>query len=297
MAMGKRARREAIEFYAFISPWLFGFIFFTLGPILYSLYLSFTKWEILTPPQFVGIANYLKAFTDDPRFWVTLKNTVYYTFVAIPFGMVFSIVLAMLMSRMVRGISIFRMLIYLPAVSSGVAATILWIMLISNKGLINQALGLIGIHGPSWLYDVRWTMPSLIMMNLWSGVGGGMVIYLAGLQGIPGHLLEAATIDGARWFQKTRYITLPLLTPVIFLNLIMSIIGSFQIFTQSFFLQGAMPPPIRDSVLTYSLYIYQNAFEFFKMGYASALSWILFLIVFILTITQFKVSNRWVYYD
>jgi multiple sugar transport system permease protein len=289
------ARREAINAYLLISPWLIGFVIFTLGPMVASLIFSFTNYSIAKPPmKFIGLVNYAQILFQDYRFWKSLRITLTYAVFAIPLGLVFGLLLALLLNSKVPGISVWRTVYYTPSVVSGVAVAILWVYLFNPQyGIINWALSLVNIKGPGWLNSPQWALPALIIMSLW-GVGGGMIIYLAGLQGIPTALYEAAEVDGASTVQKFFNITLPMITPVLFYNLIIGIIFTFQIFTQVYVMTGGGPV---ESTLFYNLYLYNNAFRYQEMGYASALAWILFLIVLVLTMLVFKSSAMWVYYE
>ncbi len=287
-------RRESLWGYFFISPWVIGFIIFTAGPMLASLVLSLTHYDIASSPIFVGFDNYVKLFTGDPKFWHALRVTMTYAFIAIPLNLIFGFLVAYLLNLRVPGVAFWRTIYYLPSVMPGVATALLWGLLFNPRiGVINWLLSLVGIKGPGWLASPQWALPALILMSLW-GVGGGMIIYLAGLQGIPTSLYEAAQIDGAnRWQQLTR-ITLPLMSPVIFYNLVTGIIGTFQYFTDAYVLTGGGPV---DATLFYNLYLYKQAFTYRNMGYASALAWVLFVIVLVFTLLVFKSSDLWVYYE
>lgn len=290
----KLLRREAIYGYLFASPWILGFLLFVIGPILVSLILSFCNYEILTPAQWVGWSNYKRLLNDDPIFWKSLWNTVYYTCFGVPLGMVSALGFALLLNQKIRSIALFRTIYYLPSVVAGVAVFILWMWLFNPQtGLLNAFLGLFGIKGPSWIYDPVWSKPSLILMGLWT-VGGGTLIYLAGLQGIPEQYYEAAQIDGAGNWKQFIHVTLPMLSPTIFFNLIMGVIGSFQVFTQAYVMTAGGPV---DSTRFYVFYLFQLAFQYFYMGYASAMAWLMFLLILILTLIQFKFASRWVYYE
>ncbi len=290
----KMSTHEAIWGYVFLAPWILGMIFFVGGPIIASLVLAFCRWDLITPPEFVGLDNFIKIM-GDPKFWKSLYNTFYYTIFAVPIGIVGSVIVALLMNQKWKSVRLLRTIYYLPSVTAGVASAIIWMWLFNpDFGLINYFLGKFGVKGPLWLASEEWSKPALIIMSLW-GVGGNMIIYLAGLQGIPRQLYEAAEIDGANIFQKFWNITLPMLSPVIFFNLIMSVVWSFQIFTQVYVMTQGQGGPA-DSTLVLVLYIYQKAFKFHQMGYASALAWILFIIILIATLLQFKFS-KWVYYE
>ncbi len=286
-------KREAIEGYLFVAPLLVGLIVFTAGPMLASLAISFCKYDIFSAPEFIGLGNYRELFRD-PLFWQSLKVTAIYSFVSVPLGLTLGLAVAILMNQKIRGIAIFRTIYYLPAVVSGVAVALLWIWIFDpSYGLGNVVLRAFGLPPIAWLSDTRTALLSLILMSLW-GVGGGMVIYLAGLQSVPQHLYEAASLDGANVMQKFRHVTIPMLTPVIFYNLIMGIIGSFQVFTQAFVMTNGGPV---NSTLFYVLYLFRQAFNYFHMGYASAMAWVLFVIILVLTMLVFKSSAMWVYYE
>jgi len=267
-------RREALLFYLFISPWLAGLLIFVAGPMLASLYLSLTRWDLLSPSRFIGLANYQEMLTGDPLFWHSLRVTTIYTLAYVPLDLVGGLACALLVNQKVRGIGLFRTVFYLPSVIAGVGYVVLWMWLLNPQaGLVNALLHHVGIQGPRWLQDPRWALPAMIGMSLW-GVGRSMVIFLAGLQDIPSHLYEAAAIDGAgRWPSFWR-ITLPLLTPAILFNLILGVINTFQTFTNAFIATDGGP---LDATLFFVLYIYRKAFQHFAMGYASSLAWVLFL--------------------
>lgn len=298
--MTSAERKEAISAFLFISPFVLSMIFVIGGPILAALFLSFCKWDILTPIQFVGIDNYKEMFLQDPRFWHSLYNTAYFTLLSVPIGMVLSIAVAILMNQKVKGISVYRTLFYLPSVvGTGVAVAVLWKWIFNaDSGLLNYVISLLtGIpmtECPKWLASEVWSKPALVIMSFW-GVGGGMIIYLAGLQGIPVTLYEASEIDGASRWQQLWHVTLPGLSPVIFFQLIISIVNSFQIFNQVYVMTDGLGGPA-DSTLVMVLYIYQKAFKYYQMGYASALSLVLFLVIMAVTWMQQKYS-KWVYYE
>lgn len=288
-----QSRKEAIDCYVFMSPAILGLIFFTLGSIVASAYISFTEYDILGSPEWTGLRNYMELI-GDPFFWHSLKVTVIYSVVSVPLGLVVSLALAMLLNQSLKGIYLFRTIYYLPAVISGVAVALLWKWIFNpDFGLMNWFLNLLGIEGPKWLYDEAWALPALIVMSLW-GVGSGMLIYLAGLQGIPSELYEAAEIDGAGRWRKFANVTVPMLSPVIFFNLVMGIIGSLQIFTEGYVMTAGGP---NNATLFSVLYLYRNAFDYLQMGYASAIAWVLFLIIMLLTLIVFKSSPLWVFYE
>jgi multiple sugar transport system permease protein len=281
----------------FISPALFGLMVFTLWPILQSLYYSFTDYNILQPPYWVGLDNY-QDLLKDRVFGIALSNTLIMVVIGLPIHLVFDILMALLLNTKVRGLAIYRTIFYIPSITPIVASAIVWLWLFNGQyGILNVILRWFGLAPIGWLTDPNWTKPSLIFMGLWFG-GNTILVYLAGLQDVPAELLEAAELDGANAIQKTRKITLPMITPVIFYTMIINIIGYFQYFAEAWVLtanrEGAAGGPA-NSILFYSMYLYQTAFQQFKMGYASAMAWILFLIVLVATIILFRTSN-WVYY-
>ena len=278
---------------AFISPWLIGFLCFTIGPFVSSVYLSFNSYDLIRAPKWVGTANYSTLLHDDPLFWSSLWITVKYAMVSVPLGIVAGVALALLLNLKVKGQTIFRTVFYLPSIVPAVANAVVFSWILNPEiGLVNGILRLFGVEGPAWLTDTKWALWSLIFMSVW-GVGGSMVIYLAGLQDIPVHLYEAATLDGASAYQRLRKVTLPLLTPVIFFNLIMGIIGSFQYFTEAFVMTKGGP---EGSTSFYALYLFQRAWQYLDMGYACAMAWIVFIIVMILTGIVFRSQKRWVHF-
>ncbi|NMB11476.1 MAG: sugar ABC transporter permease [Firmicutes bacterium] len=292
--LSRLRKKEAIEFYLFISPWIIGFLLFLGGPIVASAVLSFTDWNLLNPPSWVGVDNYLTIFTDDDMFWQSLKVTAIYTGASVPLGLMLSLLLALLLNTEVRGVRLFRTIYYLPSVMSGVAVALLWSWLFNpDFGLVNHLLGLFGIPGPTWLASETWALPAMIIMSLW-GAGQSMLIFLAGLQGIPQQLYEAAEIDGASGWSRFVHVTLPMLSPVILFNLIMGIIGSFQVFTQGYIMTNGGP---NNATLFYVLNLYNQAFRNLRMGYASALAWILFFIILGLTLLVIRESRERVYYE
>jgi multiple sugar transport system permease protein len=287
------ARREALAFYGFISPWIIGFICFTGGPIIASLYFSLTNYTLLSSPHYIGLGNYTALF-NDPLFSTSLYNTFYYTVFFVPLGIIFSFMLALLLNQKVGGLAAYRTVYYLPSIVPAVANSILWIWLLNPQwGLINTVLRMVGIEGPGWLTSEVWSKPAIILMSLW-GVGSWVIIFLAGLQGVPEQYYEAAEVDGATTLARFFHITLPLMTPTIFFTLITGIIGALQVFTQAYIMTNGGPV---NSTLFYSLYLFRNAFNYLKMGYAAAMAWILFVIILILTIIQFRLAQRWVFYE
>jgi multiple sugar transport system permease protein len=284
---------ETRDAYLFILPWLIGFLAFTAGPMLASLYISFTRWEIVTSAQWVGFEQYIRLFQDD-RFYLSLYNTAYYVFIGVPLHLFLALLAALGMNLNLAGIRILRTLYYVPSITPVVANSILWLWIFHPQwGLANALLQSLGFEGLYWLQDPKLAKPAFIIMSFWS-IGGQMVILLAALQGISPTYYEAAKIDGAGTFRQFWHITLPLLTPALFFNLILAIIGAFQVFAQAFIMTQGGPSY---STLFYVLYLYRMAFENFRMGYASALAWILFVIILIFTLLQFRISNFWVFYE
>jgi multiple sugar transport system permease protein len=286
-------RKEAMMGFLFISPWIIGFLLFTLGPFFTSFYLGFTTYSILQPGRWIGFDNYVRAFTVEPLFWKSLWNTAYYVLASVPLRIVLAFLLALLLNSKVRGLTMWRTLFYVPSITPIVATTVLWMYLLNPRfGLINYGLSMIGIDAVPWLTSPVWSKPALVLMSVW-WVGGTMVIFLAGLQTIPGHLYEAAELDGASGWQRLLNITIPMVTPTIYFNLLINVINAFQVFVQAFIMTGGGP---LNSTKFYMLYLYDNAFSFFKMGYASALAWVLFVIILLLTVLMVKTSDRWVFY-
>lgn len=287
------AIREALTFYFCISPWVLGFVLFTAGPMIASVWFGLTDWNFISPPSFIGVGNYVELI-NDPLFVKSLANTAYYTFASVPLGLIGGLLVALLMNQKLLGITVFRTIYYLPSVVSGVAVAMLWKWIFDpNYGMLNETLKLVGIRGPQWIYSMQWVIPSFVIMSLW-GVGGAMIIYLAGLQGVPTELYEAASLDGAGPWRKLWTITIPMISPVIFFNLIMGVIGSFQIFTSSLIMTQGGP---NNASLFYVLYLYRNAFDYFDAGYASSLAWVLFVIIILFTFLTFRSSALWVYYE
>ncbi|WP_245153931.1 carbohydrate ABC transporter permease [Jeotgalibacillus proteolyticus] len=292
-----RGKKENLIGYLFISPWLIGFLGLTLGPMLFSLYASFTNYNITSRMDFIGFSNYKRMFQFDDLFTVSLWNTIYYVAFTVPLTTVGAILIAVLLNQKIKGMSIFRTVFYLPAVLSGVGVYFLWMQMLSpSTGLVNTILAWFGIAGPAWLFDPEWTKPALILMKMWS-VGGGMLLYLASLQGVSKQMYEAALLDGANVFHRFFYITLPMITPIIFFDIVTSTIGSFQVFQEAYVMSQSGDGGPANSLLFYNLHMWNNAFELFDMGYASAMAWVLFIIVLILTVFHLYLSKKWVYYE
>jgi multiple sugar transport system permease protein len=289
-----RAGKDAIWGYFFISPWIIGLIAFSALPILSAIYYGFTRYDIFTPPVWIGLANFKKMFTADPLFWKSLYNTAYYVCISVPLRLLLAFTLAMLLNSRIRGMAVYRSLVYLPMVVPIVAAAILasWI-LHPRIGVMNYLLSLLKIPAIRWMVTERWSKPAIVLVSLWR-IGESMIIFLAGLQGIPTQLYEAAAIDGATPRIKLLRITIPMLTPVILFNLIIDIIHSFQVFAFAMIMTKGGP---LNSSLFFVLYIYQQSFNFFHMGYACGLATVLFFIILGLTILVFRSSESWVYYE
>ncbi|OPA74356.1 spermidine/putrescine ABC transporter permease [Paenibacillus selenitireducens] len=284
----------------FASPWIIGFLVFTVYPFFSSLYFSLTAYDLFNPPQWVGLDNYKQIMTDE-RFYKSINNTLFMAFISVPISLASSLIIAIMLNFKVKGINYYRTIFYLPAVIPIVASALLWTwMLNPDFGLINMFLRAVGLPDPAWLMDPRYTKPSLILMGLW-GSGAGALIFLAALQGVPQQYYEAAQVDGANGWHRFWKITIPALSPIILFQLIMGLIGAFQIFTESYILaggksvSGSIGGPDQ-SLLFYAVNLYQEAFMNLKMGYASALAWILFIIVMAITLVLLKTSRRWVYY-
>lgn len=282
--------------YIFISPWILGFLLFSGGPLIFSLYMSFTEWDILSSPKFVGLENYRFAVQDDPQFWNSLWRTSYFAMLAVPLGLIGSLLLAILLNQGLRATNLFRTLFFLPHLTPAVAMAILWSWLLHpTLGFANTFLGNMGIPQFAWLTSKETVIPTLVMISLWAGVGGNtMLIFLAALQGIPKDLEEAAELDGAGSWSKFRVITMPLISPVIFFNLILGIISSFQVFTLAFVATEGGPSY---GSWFFILHLYNQAFKYFRLGYGASLAWIFLLIVMAITLINFTVSRRWVYYQ
>jgi multiple sugar transport system permease protein len=294
-------RLRGLTGYAFISPWLIGFVLLTLGPMLASVVLSFTSWTMLSPPSWIGLENFDRIITDDPLFLKSLWNTAFYVVLGVPLTVGLGLFLAFLLNQPLRGMAFFRTVFFLPSVTNMVAVSVLWLWVFNPEfGLLNRALLLLGVDGPLWLQSEAWAKPSLILMSLW-GVGGTMMIFLAALQGIPQELYEAAELDGAGEYRKFVHVTIPMISPALFFSIVIGIIGSFQVFTQAFVMTGTVQPGSEggpnNATLFYVLYLYKKAFQDFEMGYASALAWILFFIVLVFTVMQTRFARRWVHYE
>ncbi|MBO0994723.1 carbohydrate ABC transporter permease [Bacillus sp. SD088] len=290
-------KKDSRRFWMYISPWIFGFLAFTLGPMLASLYLSFTKYDILTPSKWIGFDNYIKIFTND-RFWNALGNTFYYTIVGVPLHVILGLLVSLLLLKNIPGIKLFRTAFYLPSIFGGVAILLLWNYMLApgyqgqNVGLVNAMLNMIGIDGPGWSSSETWAKPAVILTKIW-GVGGTILIFLPALASVPKELLEACDMDGGSVWRKFFSIVLPTISPAVLFVATMELIGTLKMFIEPMILPGTNQR-WTDSVM---VYLYQNAFENFKMGYASALAWIMFVVILIVTLINLQLSKKWVYYD
>ncbi len=288
-------RREAFTAYLYLLPWLAGFVLFQAGPMLASFGLSFTDFDLVTKPSFVGIQNYRTALTGDRLFWPSLVRTALFAGLSVPLGIIGSLLAAVLLNRKLFGTNAMRTAFFLPHLTPMVAAAVLWKWILQPQiGPVNYILSKIGVTGPGWLTMPQWAIPSLVIIALWRGVGGNrMMIFLAGLQGVPEELYEAAEIDGANGVQRFWNVTLPMLTPTIFVNMVLTIITSLKAFASAFVATQGGPVY---ATWFYALHLYHNAFELFELGYASALAWLLLLILLVFTYVQFQSSTRWVHY-
>ena len=287
------ARREALTFYILIAPWLIGFLVFLAYPMLRSLYLSFTSYNLVAEPVWVGLRNY-ERIVADADFWQALKVTFIYALGSVPGGTIIALALAMVLAQKLRGVNVWRTIFFIPSILSSIAVAILWLYIFRPEGgLLNLFLGIFGIQGPSWLTSETWALPALIIMSWWS-VGGQIVIYLAGLKGIPQALYESAEIDGAGSWAQFRFVTLPMLSPAIFFNVVLAIIAALQVFDAGWVMTRGGP---NDATLFYMIYLYERAFQLVQMGYASALAWILFIIIMGITLLVVRSSAAWVYYE
>ena len=293
---GETSWRGSAEGYLFLSPWLIGFVGLTLGPALVSLYLSFTDFDLLSNPRWIGAANYARIATSDAKFVAAMHVTFVYVALAVPLKLIFALMVAVILNKGISGLPLYRALFYLPSlIGASVAVAVLWRQLFAGDGLLNQALAPFGIRGPSWISDPDTSLYTLVALSI-RQFGSPMIIFLAGLRQIPKDIYEAAQIDGANPRQQFWKITLPLLTPVIFFNGVVQTIDAFKAFTPAFIISGGTGGPI-DSTLFYTLYLYQEAFAHFRMGYAAALAWVLVVIIAAFTALAFLSSRYWVHYD
>lgn len=295
-SLWSRAWHNHAPGYLFLLPWFIGFLGLTIGPILTSLYLSFTHFDLLTAPRWAGLDNYIRMFTNDRNFVASMRVTMFFVIFSVPLKLAFALGVALLLNRGMRGLPLYRALFYLPSLlGASVAIAILWRQIFAGDGLVNQFLALFGIVGPSWISNPNYSLWTLIILSIWQ-FGSPMIIFLAGLRQIPQDMYEAASLDGAGKWRMFWKITLPMLTPVVFFNAIIQTIEAFKSFTPAFIISGGTGAPI-NSTLFYTLYLYNEAFSFFRMGYASALAWVLLAIVALFTAFSFLTSKYWVHYD
>ena len=285
-------QRSFLTMLAFVSPWLIGFVWFFLYPTVASLYYGFTSYNVLQPPTWVGLSNYIE-MTQDSRFWNSLSNTVYYTLLSVPLNILVAFTLALVLNQAIPGRAVLRTLVYIPVVLPITATAMIWMWIFNtNWGMLNNLLALIGIRGPAWLGSPLWAKPSLILMQTWL-VGAGILIFLAALQDVPRVLYEAAEVDGAGPWRKLINVTIPMVTPAMLFTLLTGLIAAFQVFASAWIMTNG--GPVRATEF-YILYLYNNGFKFFKMGYASAMAWVLFILVLVVSVITFRSSARWVYY-
>jgi multiple sugar transport system permease protein len=287
------ARREALTFYILILPWLIGFVVFLAYPMLRSLYLSFTSYDLLSAPVWTGLRN-LQRLAEDPDFWQSLRVTFLYALFSVPTGNLIAMGVAMLLSQNLRGINIWRTIFFVPSVLSSIAVAILWLYVFRpDGGILNSFLAIFGIRGPNWVLSEQWALPALIIMSWWT-IGGQVVIYLAGLKGIPRTLYEAVEIDGGDAWARFRFVTLPMLSPTVFFNIVLAIIGALQVFDVGWVMTQGGP---NKATYFYMINLYERAFQFIQMGYASALAWVLFIIIMVITLLVVRSSAAWVFYE
>jgi len=291
----RRKPRQQYEAYLFLLPWFAGFFVLTAGPLCASLYLSFTDFDLLGSPSWIGLTNYVDLFSYDPRYLGAFGVTLTYVALGVPLQLMFALLVAMLLNQEVRWLGFFRGVYYLPSLlGSSVAVAVMWRQLFGEAGIINQVIGWFGIDAPNWISTPRYALYTLILLHIWQ-FGSAMIIFLAGLKQVPRELYDAAEIDGAGRWMQFRHVTLPMITPVIFFNLVLGIINSFQAFTSAYIVSGGTGGPA-DSTLFYTLYLYQEGFKNFHMGYASAMAWVLLVVIAIVTALNFAFSRRWVHY-
>ncbi|GAB4321626.1 MAG: sugar ABC transporter permease [Candidatus Sumerlaeia bacterium] len=289
------ARREGVTGYVFASPWIAGFLGFTLVPLVLSFYYSFCRYDVLRPAMWVGLENYRALLFESDKFWKAVFNTVYFTAFRVPLVIVGSLLVAMLLARPRPGVGVARTIYYMPSIISGVALSLIWLWMFNPRhGLVNQALALFSVPTPLWLESPTWSKPAMILMGIWSIGGGRMIVFIAGLNAIPRQLYESALVDGAGWWARFRHITIPQLSGVIFLLTVVEVITSFQVFTEAYLMTRGGPD---NSTLFYNLELYYKAFQDYEMGTASAMAWLLFVGTALVTLLIFRVFGRWVYYE
>ncbi len=287
---------EALQGYMFIAPWVLGFIAFTVGPLLASLYYSLTRYTLLRPIEWIGLENYQYALLRDSLFWKSIERTLLWTLTTVPLGILGSFLAALLLDRGIRGTTAWRICFFLPSLTPQVAAVILWVWILQPEvGIVNGLIRMVfGVKGPGWLSSPTWALPSLVGINLWTSIGSNrMLIFLAGLQGVPRELYDASEVDGANWWHRIMHVTIPMISPTIFFNLVLGMIGSLQVFGVAFVATAGGPAY---ATYFYALHLYQTAFKSYDMGYGSALAWMLFLAILVMTLVQQWLSGRWVFY-
>ena len=288
-------RRNTLIACAFVSPWVIGFLIFGLYPIIMSLYYSLCQYDVLRVPRFVGFQNYQALLFEDPYFWKSLWNTLYYVVFRTPLAIFGSLLLASLLNQQLKGMPVFRTIFFIPSIISGVVLSVIWLWMFNPEyGLINSALAVFGIPGPLWLQSATWSKPAMVLMSLWTVGGGRMLVFLAALQGIPKHLYEAVDLEGGGWWTKFRHVTIPLISPILFLWTVMEVIFSMQVFVEAYIMTNGGPA---NSTLFFNLHLYNKSFNDFQMGYASAMAWLLLVITLVVTWFQFRLSKRMVYYE
>ena len=297
-----RALRDNLRAYAFVLPWLVSLLLFTAYPLLASFYFAMTRYTVIKPAEWIGFDNFVVMFTKDDLFWVAVWNTFYYTIISVPLQMAVALLLATMLNQSTRGIGFYRTAFYLPSLVPAVVTTLLWMLILDPRaGLANAVLQALGLPKLGWMYSAAWAKPSLIIISLWVGVGQPMLIFLAGLKDVPQSLLEAATIDGANRWQRYWRVIIPLLTPTLFFNLIITLIASFQVFTTAFVAtataSGATPAGPFNSMLVYMVHLYRQGFRYSAMGYASAMAVVLFIVLVLLTLLVVRSSRTWVHYE
>jgi multiple sugar transport system permease protein len=292
--MPSRKITRVLEPYLYLLPTLIGLLLFSAGAVVASFFISFTQWDVVSPPQWIGLENYTSIWHSD-LFWEVVRNTFTFIVLSVPLSVICSLALALAVNTQLKGITLFRTAYFLPVVSSMIAVALVWSWLFNPEyGLLNYLLRLFfGIKGPAWLDSTAWALPAMVIVTVWKGLGYSMVIFLAGLQNIPLELYHAATMDGAGVWRRFWNVTLPMLSPTTFFVLVITLINSFQVFEQTYVLTRGGPA---NSTLTMSYYIYQNAFQYFQMGKAAALSYVLFAVIFVVTLIQFRIQKRWVFY-
>ncbi len=292
---GSSRTNQTLLGWIFISPWAVGFIIFGLYPIAMSFYYSLCQYDVLRIPRFIGIENYRVLLFEDPYFWKSLWNTLYYVVLRAPLAILGSLLLASLLNQQLKGMPLFRTIFFIPSIISGVVLSVIWLWMFNPEyGLINAGLAFFGISGPLWLQSATWSKPAMVLMSLWTIGGGRMLVFLAALQGIPKHLYEAVELEGGGWWAKFRHVTLPLISPILFLWTVMEVIISMQVFVEAYIMTNGGP---ESSTLFYNLHLYNKSFNDFQMGYGSAMAWLLLIITLGVTWLQFRMARRLVYYE